>query len=88
MAVGGLGMVTTANYLARPFGVRSAMPGFIAKKLCPDIVFVRPDFTKYTKAAEEVCVHAIRRIVIDMPHQSSTLCGVRSVARFRQAFTC
>jgi DNA polymerase kappa len=30
MAVGGRGMLTTSNYLARKFGVRSAMPGFIA----------------------------------------------------------
>jgi nucleotidyltransferase/DNA polymerase involved in DNA repair len=37
MAVGGMGMICTANYLARTFGVRSAMPGFIAKKLCPQV---------------------------------------------------
>ena len=35
MAVGGIGMITTANYEARKYGVRSAMPGFIALKLCP-----------------------------------------------------
>jgi DNA polymerase kappa len=35
MAVGGLGMITTANYAARRFGVRSAMPGFIGRRLCP-----------------------------------------------------
>ena len=33
-------MISTANYLARKFGVRSAMPGFIARKLCPELVFV------------------------------------------------
>lgn len=37
MAVGGIGMICTANYVARTFGVRSAMPGFIAKKLCPQV---------------------------------------------------
>jgi nucleotidyltransferase/DNA polymerase involved in DNA repair len=37
MAVGGMGMICTANYVARKFGVRSAMPGFIAKKLCPQV---------------------------------------------------
>lgn len=37
MAVGGMGMICTANYAARKFGVRSAMPGFIAKKLCPQV---------------------------------------------------
>ena len=35
-AVGGeQSVLSTANYAARKFGVRSAMPGFIAKKLCP-----------------------------------------------------
>ena len=39
MAVGGIGMCCTANYAARKFGVRSAMPGFIARKLCPGVLF-------------------------------------------------
>ncbi|CAI5481873.1 unnamed protein product [Closterium sp. Yama58-4] len=47
MAVGGMGMLCTANYEARKYGVRAAMPGFIARKLCPELVFVKPDFTKY-----------------------------------------
>ena len=47
VAVGGMGMIATASYEARKFGVRSAMPGFIGKKLCPQLVFVRPDFSKY-----------------------------------------
>ena len=32
---------------ARKYGVRAAMPGFIARKLCPQLVFVKPDFKKY-----------------------------------------
>ena len=32
MAVGGMGMLSTSNYAARRFGVRAAMPGFIARK--------------------------------------------------------
>jgi len=51
MAVGGVGMICTASYAARAFGVRSAMPGFIALKLCPELVFVRPDFPSYQKAS-------------------------------------
>jgi DNA polymerase kappa len=50
--VGGIGMICTANYEARKFGVRAAMPGFIAKKLCPHLMFVKPNFAKYTAAAE------------------------------------
>ncbi|TQD98199.1 hypothetical protein C1H46_016153 [Malus baccata] len=38
MAVGGMSMISTANYEARKFGVRAAMPGFIARKLCPDSI--------------------------------------------------
>ncbi|KAG2446814.1 hypothetical protein HYH02_008374 [Chlamydomonas schloesseri] len=54
VAVGGMGMISTANYVARRFGVRSAMPGFIGKRLCPKLVFVKPDFAKYTAAAAVV----------------------------------
>ena len=50
-AVGGEGMICTANYVARKFGVRSAMPGFIGKQLCKELVFVKPDFSKYKAAA-------------------------------------
>ncbi|KAL3614350.1 hypothetical protein CASFOL_042424 [Castilleja foliolosa] len=48
MAVGGMSMISTANYEARKFGVRAAMPGFIARKLCPELIFVPVDFKKYT----------------------------------------
>ncbi|OUZ99554.1 DNA-repair protein [Macleaya cordata] len=48
MAVGGMSMISTANYEARRYGVRAAMPGFIACKLCPELIFVPTDFKKYT----------------------------------------
>lgn len=48
MAVGSMSMISTANYEARKFGVRAAMPGFIARKLCPKLIFVPVDFKKYT----------------------------------------
>lgn len=41
------GVVTTACYIARLSGVRSAMPMFRALKLCPEAVVIRPDFAKY-----------------------------------------
>ena len=34
VAVGGIGMISTANYVARRWGVRSAMPGFVGQQLC------------------------------------------------------
>uniref|UniRef100_A0A915EBB0 DNA polymerase kappa n=1 Tax=Ditylenchus dipsaci TaxID=166011 RepID=A0A915EBB0_9BILA len=49
MAVGGESMLSTSNYIARKFGVRSAMPGFIAKKLCPGLVIVDCHFDKYKR---------------------------------------
>ncbi|TLS28640.1 hypothetical protein PpBr36_01882 [Pyricularia pennisetigena] len=52
-AVGG-GVLTTCNYVARTFGCRSGMAGFVAKKLCPDLVFIKPNFEKYTAKAQEV----------------------------------
>lgn len=52
VAVGGNDMICTANYIARKFGVRSAMPGFIAKKLCPHLVFISPNFHKYQTVSE------------------------------------
>ena len=53
MAVG-VGVLTTCNYEARKFGCRSAMAGFVAKKLCPDLVCVPLNFEKYTAKAKEV----------------------------------
>ncbi|XP_033120741.1 DNA polymerase kappa-like [Anneissia japonica] len=54
MAVGSMSMLCTSNYLARRFGVRAAMPGFIAKKLCPDLILVPSNFEKYHKASKKV----------------------------------
>jgi DNA polymerase kappa len=50
----GMGMICTANYIARAFGVRSAMPGFIAKKLCPSLIFIEPNFDKYSAVSADV----------------------------------
>ncbi|XP_060168079.1 DNA polymerase kappa-like isoform X1 [Lycium barbarum] len=47
LAVGSMSMISTASYEARKFGVRAAMPGFIARKLCPELLFVPVDFQKY-----------------------------------------
>ena len=54
MAVGGMGMLSTSNYAARKFGVRAAMPGFIAKKLCPDLVIVPGNMEKYASVSEVI----------------------------------
>ena len=46
MAVGSTSMLSTSNYAARRFGVRAAMPGFIANKLCPTLKIVPVNFQK------------------------------------------
>lgn len=48
------GVVSTACYIARIHGVRSAMPMFKALKACPEAVVVRPDMAKYVKVGSEV----------------------------------
>src|SRR2546430_11787373 len=50
VAVGGggpRGVVMAASYEARAFGVHSAMPGVRARRLCPNLIFVPPNFTMY-----------------------------------------
>lgn len=47
---GGRGVVTTACYVARRYGPRSAMPMFRALQLCPDAVVIPPDMAKYKRA--------------------------------------
>ncbi|KAL9017465.1 MAG: hypothetical protein Q9185_005227 [Variospora sp. 1 TL-2023] len=53
MAVG-KGVLTTCNYHARKFGCRSGMAGFVAMKLCPQLICLPLNFEKYTKKAQEV----------------------------------
>ncbi len=48
------GVVLTACYVARTFGVRSAMPMFEARRLCPHASVVRPDMEKYSRVGREV----------------------------------
>jgi DNA polymerase IV len=48
------GVVLTACYLARTFGVKSAMPMFEARRLCPHATVVRPDMDKYARVGREV----------------------------------
>ncbi|XP_072564876.1 DNA polymerase kappa isoform X2 [Paramormyrops kingsleyae] len=54
MAVGSWSMLSTSNYHARKFGVRAAMPGFIAKKLCPNLIIAPLNFDKYRAVSLEV----------------------------------
>jgi DNA polymerase IV len=55
VAVGGneiRGVVSAASYEARKFGVRSALSGALAKKYCPDLIFVKPRFDRYKEISQ------------------------------------
>ncbi|HVE01679.1 MAG TPA: DNA polymerase IV [Sphingomicrobium sp.] len=56
VAVGGghRGVVTAASYEARRFGVRSAMPSVTAKRLCPELIFVKPHFDVYRSVSQQI----------------------------------
>src|SRR4030081_2706548 len=57
VAVGGpqeRGVVAAASYEARKFGVHSAMPPVIAKRKCPDLVFVKPRFDAYKAVSLQI----------------------------------
>ena len=82
------GVVSTCCYIARTYGVRSAMPIFKARALCPDAVFVPPNMAKYARVGREVrqlmlehaalaapagAGHVVQRVALLQRHQ--TLCG-------------
>ena len=57
VAVGGSakrGVVASASYEARQYGVRSAMPSITAKRLCPDLVFVKHRFPVYRETSQQI----------------------------------
>lgn len=57
IAVGGggkRGVVSAASYEARKYGVKSAMAGTLAAKLCPDIIFVKTNFERYREISEKI----------------------------------
>jgi DNA polymerase-4 len=63
LAVGGSeirGVVSAASYEARKFGVRSAMSGVQAARICPNLIFVRPRFDRYKEISNQ-----IRKIFFD-----------------------
>lgn len=50
----GRGVIATANYTARKYGVRSAMPSWKAKQLCPDLLIIFPNFDKYKQESRAI----------------------------------
>jgi DNA polymerase-4 len=71
LAVGGggeRGVVAAASYEARKFGVRSAMSGVMARKNCPQLIFVKPRFARYKEISKK-----IRKIFFDYTDLVETL---------------
>lgn len=57
IAVGGggkRGVISAASYEARKFGVKSAMAGNLAIKLCPELIFVKPHFERYAEISKKI----------------------------------
>lgn len=84
VAIGGIyngrGVLCTSNYIARKFGVKSAMPTSKALKLCPQLVLIRPHFEKYKKVSSEVVqifyeyTDKIQRLSLDEAYLDVTNC--------------
>ena len=81
-------VVTTASYEARRFGIFSATPAERARRLCPDAVFIRPDFEAYRARSQEVMAvlrrHVERVEVVGLDEAYLDLTGLdrhRSAAR-------
>jgi DNA polymerase-4 len=87
----GRGVVATANYVARRFGIRSAMSSAEALRRCPDVVFVRPRHALYRQYSQAVW-GAIREVVprveqvgidegyLDLGTVATAFTGARAVA--------
>jgi DNA polymerase-4 len=54
VGIGNRGVVSSANYAARKFGIRAAMPIYKAKALAPQAIFVAPDHPRYSQVSEQI----------------------------------
>src|SRR3954469_3378732 len=77
---GARAVVTTASYEARQFGIFSATPAAWARRRCPDVVFVAPDFEEYRRRSREVMAvlreHVDRIEVVGLDEAYLDLAGI------------
>lgn len=65
------GVVSTANYVARRYGISSAMAAALARRLCPQAIFLRPRFDRYRELSQRVMailedsVQALEQVSVD-----------------------
>ena len=80
------GVVTTCCYIARTFGVRSAMPMYKALKACPEAVVIKPDFTKYRHESRRIMAKLDRLTPLVQPLSlDEAWLGSRTKSRPRSA---
>jgi DNA polymerase-4 len=92
LAIGGLpgtrSVLCTSNYLARTYGVKSAMPTDYAVKLCPNLVVLTPNFKKYSEASEiiQAIFHKYSSIVepISLDEAYLDVSGVENATQLAQ----
>lgn len=88
--VGGLGrrgVVATASYEAREFGVHSAMPMSRARKACPDGIFIEPRFERYKEVSQKIraIFHSYTKLVETISLDEAFLDVTKSLERFGSA---
>ncbi|MEZ5092356.1 DNA polymerase IV [Nocardioides sp.] len=76
------GVVLSANYLARGYGVRSGMPGTRARRLCPQVVVVPPDYDTFTQVSASV-METFRRVtpLVEVVSLDEAFLDVRGATR-------
>ncbi|MEM3031217.1 MAG: DNA polymerase IV [Candidatus Micrarchaeia archaeon] len=84
----GRGVVATCNYAARKYGVRSAMPVLLAYRLCPECVFLKPNFELYAATSERIMAilraHADKMEIVGIDEAFLDVSG-RSAGSFEEA---
>ncbi len=86
--VGRRGILCTCNYIARQYGIRSAMPAFIAKQKCPELIILPPVFEKYRQASNLIREIFLRYTAIIEPLSlDEAFLDVSDVTQYRGSAT-
>jgi DNA polymerase-4 len=76
------GVVCAASYEARKFGVRSAMPSSVAKRLCPDGIFITPRMQRYREESAEIMrIIALPEVVVEQVSVDEAYMDISAIAQ-------
>ena len=67
------GVISTANYEARKYGVHSAMPVYEALRLCPDLVLIQGDYGYYRSMSAQLNLQVLMSVIWMLPILSSVI---------------